>query len=504
MECILLFVGAQVPSRERKKMSNDFLTTYPYKNKPYLHQQAYLERFWDKRLSALFADTGTGKTYMVINNFCMLYDRGDINAVLIIAPKGVYRNWYSLEIPKHMPAHVVYKTALWSPTPTASQSRDLFDIFSITDDLKILIMNVEAFSTEKGTKFASRFILAHDAFVAIDESTSIKNPAAKRSKNVVKAGQRAKYKRIMTGSPVTKSPMDLFQQCGFLSFDLLGHLSFYTFQARYAVVQERTLATHSFKQIVGYQRLDDLQQKLTQFSFRVTKDECLDLPAKTFLRREVELTTEQRRIYEQMRKMALAALDGGIVSTVNALTQIMRLQQIVCGHVTLDNGEIVPVPSNRLDELMAAIQESSGKIIIWAHFRHDIVAIRTQLQKTYGMTSVATYYGDTPDEERPEIVAKFQDPSSELRFFVGQPRTGGYGLTLTEAHTMIYYSNGYDLEVRLQSEARIDRMGQKNKMTYIDLVSPKTVDEKIVDALLKKMDIANQVMGEKAKEWLQK
>jgi SNF2 family DNA or RNA helicase len=365
-------------------------------------------------------------------------------------------------------------------------------------------MNVEAFSTEKGTKFASRFILAHDAFVAIDESTSIKNPAAKRSKNVVKAGQRAKYKRIMTGSPVTKSPMDLFQQCGFLSFDLLGHLSFYTFQARYAVVQERTLATHSFKQIVGYQRLDDLQQKLTQFSFRVTKDECLDLPAKTFLRREVELTTEQRRIYEQMRKMALAALDGGIVSTVNALTQIMRLQQIVCGHVTLDNGEIVPVPSNRLDELMAAIQESSGKIIIWAHFRHDIVAIRTQLQKTYGMTSVATYYGDTPDEERPEIVAKFQDPSSELRFFVGQPRTGGYGLTLTEAHTMIYYSNGYDLEVRLQSEARIDRMGQKNKMTYIDLVSPKTVDEKIVDALLKKMDIANQVMGEKAKEWLQK
>jgi SNF2 family DNA or RNA helicase len=182
----------------------------------------------------------------------------------------------------------------------------------------------------------------------------------------------------------------------------------------------------------------------------------------------------------------------------------MRLQQIVCGHVTLDSGEVVSLPNHRMNELFAAIEESSGKIIIWAHFRHDIDAIKVALQKEYGMNSVATYYGDTPADERPEIVAKFQDPKSELRFFVGQPRTGGYGLTLTEAHTMIYYSNGYDLEVRLQSEARIDRFGQVNKMTYIDLVSPKTVDEKIVAALLQKMDVANEVMGEKAKEWLKK
>jgi SNF2 family DNA or RNA helicase len=250
--------------------------------------------------------------------------------------------------------------------------------------------------------------------------------------------------------------------------------------------------------------LDELQERLTHFSFRVTKDQCLDLPDKVFLRREVELTPEQRRAYEQMRLMALATFDQGLTSTVNALTQIMRLQQIVCGHVTLDSGEVVSLPNHRMNELFAAIEESSGKIIIWAHFRHDIDAIKVALQKEYGMNSVATYYGDTPADERPEIVAKFQDPKSELRFFVGQPRTGGYGLTLTEAHTMIYYSNGYDLEVRLQSEARIDRFGQVNKMTYIDLVSPKTVDDKIVTALLQKMDVANEVMGEKAKEWLKK
>lgn len=483
-------------------MSNEFLNTYPFKNPPFLHQKAYLERFWDKRVSALFADMGTGKTYMVINNFAMLYDRGEINAVLIVAPKGVYRNWSRLEIPKHMPAHIEYDMALWSPTPTAAQDKAMYSLFGVTDNLKILVMNVEAFSTERGSKFATRFLSAHDAFVAIDESTSIKTPSAKRSKSVVKVGRLARYRRILTGSPVTKSPMDLFQQCGFLSYDLLGHSSFYTFQNRYAVVQERKLASHSFRQVVGYQRLDELQEKLTKFSFRVTKDECLDLPDKVFLRREVRMTHEQMTLYKQMQKQAMAAIEGDVASTVNALTQIMRLQQIVCGHLTLDSGELVSLKNNRMDELMDVIAEADGKIVIWAHFRHDIAAIKTRLQKEYGMNAVATYFGDTPDEERPLIVEKFQDPKSELRFFVGQPRTGGYGLTLTEAHTMIYYSNGYDLEVRLQSEARIDRAGQVNKMTYVDLVSPFTVDEKIVDALIKKMDVANEVMGEKAKEWI--
>jgi SNF2 family DNA or RNA helicase len=217
----------------------------------------------------------------------------------------------------------------------------------------------------------------------------------------------------------------------------------------------------------------------------------------------VELTTEQKKAYDQMVLMALATFDGkGMTTTTNALTQIMRLQQIVCGHVTLDGGELVTLKNNRLNELMAAIEESDGKIIIWAHFRHDIEAIKLALQKEYGMNSVATYFGDTKAEERSEIVDRFSDEKSDLRFFVGQPRTGGYGLTLTSAHTMIYYSNGYDLEVRLQSEARIDRYGQKNKMTYIDLFTPNTVDEKIVDALLEKMDIANTILKENPREWI--
>ena len=483
-------------------MEDKFLANYPYKNKPFLHQQAYLTRFWKSRVAALFADMGTGKSFMVINNIAMLYDQGDINAALIVAPKGVYRNWLNSEIPKHMPAHVVYRTALWNPSPRKAEKEALDDLFTVTEDLKILVMNIEALSTEKGVRFANRFMLCHHVFMAIDESTTIKTHTASRSKNAVKVGKGARFKRIMTGSPVTKSPMDLYQQCEFLHPDCLGVSSYYGFQARYAVTVERNLASHSFKQVVGYRRLDELQEKLDRFAFRVTKDECLDLPDKLYTKREVELTEEQVKAYNQMKAMALAQFNQGITSTVNALTQLMRLHQIVCGHVKLDNGEVIELPNNRISELLSIIEESSGKIIIWANYRHDIEAIKIALAKEYGMNSVGTYYGDTEGEERQRVVDEFQNPQSEMRFFVGNPRTGGYGLTLTEASIVVYYSNNFDLEVRLQSEDRAHRIGQTKNVTYIDLIAPKTVDEKIVKALRDKIDIASQVLGEEIKAWL--
>jgi SNF2 family DNA or RNA helicase len=481
---------------------NQFLHTYPFKNKPYVHQQAYLERFWNNRVAALFADMGTGKSFMVINNFAMLYDKGHVNGVLIVAPKGVYRNWYDTEIPKHLPSHIVHRMAIWSPSPRKAEQAALDELFTITEDLKILIMNVEAFSTVKGTNFAKRFLLVHNAFMAVDESTTIKTPSSARSKNTEKVGRGARFRRIMTGSPVTKSPLDLYQQCAFLSDGCLNLSSYYAFQARYAVTVERQLNTHSFKQIVGYRRLDELKEKLDRFSFRVKKEDCLDLPDKLYVKREVDLTDEQLKAYSDMKGIAMALIDGGMVSTVNALTQLMRLHQIVCGHVKLDDGTIKELPSNRIKELMAVVEETDGKMIIWANYRHDIEAIKIALAKEYGMNSVATYFGDTESEERQAIVNRFQDPNDELRFFVGNPSTGGYGLTLTAASTMVYFSNSFDLEKRLQSEDRAHRIGQTKNVTYIDLIAPGTVDEKIVKALREKIDIATQVLGEDLKQWL--
>jgi SNF2 family DNA or RNA helicase len=483
-------------------MTDNFLETYPFRNKPFVHQQAYLQRHWSAPVAALFADMGTGKSYMLINNFSMLYDKGLLNGVLIVAPKGVYRNWFDTEIPKHIPEHVQYRMAIWNPQPRKAEEQALNSLFDITEDLKILVMNIEAFSTARGSKYAGRFLLCHDAMMVIDESTTIKTPTSARSKSTEKVGRGARFKRIATGSPVTKSPMDLYQQCAFLSPNCLNAASYYSFQARYAVVIERSVATHSFKQVVGYRRLDELKEKLDRFSFRVTKEECLDLPDKLYVKREVDLTDEQKRAYLQMKSMALSQFKEGVTSTVNALTQLMRLHQIVCGHVKLDNGEVIELPNNRIGELLSVVEETDGKIIIWANYRHDIEAIKLALSKEYGMNSVGMYYGDTPDDERKRVLEEFQKPNSEMRFFVGNPSTGGYGLTLTAAHTMVYYSNSFDLEKRLQSEDRAHRIGQTKNVTYIDLIAVGTVDEKIVKALRDKIDIATQVMGEDFKQWL--
>lgn len=480
-----------------------FLTHYPFKNKPFTHQAAYLQRFWEDPEVAVLAEMGTGKSFMLINNAAMLYDKGKINSVLIVAPKGVYRNWYTSEIPKHMPDHVPVAMACWSPAPRKAEREEMERMLNSVDSLRILVMNVEAFSTEKGVSFARTFLRVTTPFMVIDESTTIKTPQAKRTKSIIKLGKEARYRRIATGSPVTKSPLDLFSQCEFLGPTCLGYQSYYSFQARYAVLVERKMPTHTFKQIIGYRHLDELQKKLNGFSFRVTKDECLDLPEKVFVRREVELTKEQRKYYDQMKLMALSILaDGSMMTTNNALTQIMRLHQICCGHVKLDDGRQEDIPNNRVEELMAQVEELDGKVIIWANYRRDIENIKLALAKEYGLTSVATYYGDTEAETRQRIVTEFQDPNSPLRFFVGNPRTGGYGLTLTAAKTVIYYSNNFDLEVRLQSEDRAHRIGQTNRVTYIDFISPGTVDEHIVKALRSKINIANQILGEEFKEWI--
>jgi len=205
----------------------------------------------------------------------------------------------------------------------------------------------------------------------------------------------------------------------------------------------------------------------------------------------------------QMKKLALAKLESGELSTTaSVLTQIMRLQQICCGHLPDDDGNLHPLKSNRMNELMNVIEETSGKIVIWGTYTHDLKAIKAALDKQYGESSSGIYFGETAQDERQEMVNEFQNPDSDMRFFIGQPRTGGYGITLTAANTMIYYNNGYDLEIRLQSEDRIHRIGQTNQCLYVDLVTPDTIDEKILKALREKIDIAGQVLGEDTRGWL--
>ncbi len=474
---------------------------YKFKTKPYAHQMTALEKSWNKKVFALFMEMGTGKTKVAIDNMAMLYDNGKINGALIIAPKGVYKNWYSQEIPDHLPTHIQPITVLWKSLINKTQQKELDKLFQTGHDFHILVMNVEAFSTKKGVDFAARFLNCHNTFMVIDESTTIKNPGAKRTKNIVGLGKYAKYRRILTGSPVTKSPLDLYKQCEFLDEYLLDHSSYYTFRTRYAVLRKAHFNGRSVEIVVGYKNLGELSEKLKPFSYRVLKDDCLDLPKKTFMKRVITLSAEQDKVYQQMKKMALAQLNGKMVTTASALTQLMRLHQITCGHFTADDGSIQTIKNNRLSELTDLLDEVEGKAIIWAHYQYDVKEIVKAIIKEHGEDSIVTYYGLTPQDERQNNIKKFQsDP--KCRFLVGTPSTGGYGLTLTAASTMIYYSNGYDLEKRQQSEARIDRIGQEKPMTYIDIICEDTVDDRIVKALRKKINIATEIMGEQLKDWI--
>ena len=477
---------------------------YKFKTEPYEHQKDALKKCWNKEAFAIFAEMGTGKSKIALDNACILYNQGKIDRVLIVAPKGTYMTWVEQEIPTHVPDYVEKHVVAWKQSTSATYKQQLKDIKSADDfRFKIMVINVEALSTKKGVEFAHLFLIGKSMMI-VDESTTIKNPQAKRTKNILSLAKEAKYRRILTGSPVTQSPMDLWAQMDFLDPEILGQQSYYAFRTRYAVVITANAAggTHKYQKIVKFKNLSQLGQLVSPHSYRILKKDCLDLPDKIYTRREVELTDEQQLAYKDMKANAMTFLKGQSLTAVNVLTQLLRLHQITCGHMKTDSGETLDLKNNRLDELMQILGETTGKVIIWANYIHDILNIESAIKKEYGETSYCTYYGATKAEDRQRCIYDFQNKMNDCRFFIGNTQTGGYGITLTAASTVIYYSNNYDLEKRIQSEDRAHRIGQKNPVLYIDLVSKGTVDEKIIKSHRNKVNIAREISGEELSKWI--
>ena len=475
---------------------------FKYKTQPYEHQRIALERSYDKINYAYFMEMGCGKSKVLIDNMAWLYENKKIDTAIVVAPKGVYRNWQTSEIPAHLHDDIEREVYVWNPNPNKTQKEHLVSGIKERGKLRILLVNVEGFATTKLKAFVEKFVRDSTFLLAVDESTTIKNPKAKRTKALVALGKAASYRRILTGSPVTKSPMDLYAQCGFMDKALLGFESFYSFQGRYAITRTQRMGGHSFQQIVGYRNLDELSTKLEKFSYRVTKDEALDLPDKIYTVRHVSLTDDQIKHYISLKNAAIALLeDGDLVSAPAVMTQLLRLQQVLCGHLMTDDGDLVEFKTRRIDALLETIEEMSGGVIIWSRFRYDIRNIEAALKKAYGEESTVNYYGDTSDSDRELAIKRFQD--RDARFFVGNPQTAGKGLTLNAASNVIYYANDFNLESRVQSEDRCHRIGQKNTVTYVDFVSKGTVDEHIVKTLRAKIDLSAKTLGEEARQWLE-
>ena len=471
---------------------------YPYKTKPYEHQRNALNESAEKNNWAYFMEMGTGKTKVTIDNIAYLYFQRKITTVLIIAPKSVYTNWET-EIEIHLPDVLKYKIFKWN----IDKPKDYFKLEE-SNDLKIFLINVEALSTKRGFQACSQYLIKNKLnFVALDESTTIKNRSAKRTKNILSLSKVSHIKRILTGSPITKSPLDLFTQCQFLSPELLGFNSYLAFRNRYAEMTDIPVGSGRYISIPKYyKRLDELEEKMKTFATRIRKDQCLDLKPKVRSKRYIELDGEGKKIYERLKHHALAIVEDSTISFSNKLTEIIKLHQVCNGFTKDDDGKILQLHKSKLSALEETLEETDGKVIIWANYLYNIHEIKNFLIDKYGPESTVSIYGEVSVEDRKTAVERIQK-DNKCRFLVGNPTTGGFGLTLTACNTVIYYSNSYNLEVRMQSEDRAHRMGQKGTVVYIDIVARGTLDEAIMKSLTSKGQIAAKTLGEEdLKSWL--
>ena len=463
-----------------------------YKTKPFEHQRQALIKGAEKEYFLYLMGMGTGKTKVAIDNAVYLYNQKKIDTVFVIVPNSITHNWL-----KEIDIHSSSKNIKYL------FKRDSFD-HKFENAINWYVMNVEALSHASGVKVAKKLIdkCKDKMFMVVDECTTIKNHKAKRTRNIVKLSSDVKYKRGMTGSPTTKSPLDLYSQCEFLKPGLLGFKSYYAFRARYCAM--RPLSNEGNRQIMipmYFTNLAELEGKIKGFSFRVKKEDCFDLPPKVFTKRFLGMSKEQLECYTSLKKYARAIFQDKESSYTNKLTELLRLHQVTCGFFVSDKGQRESFDTPKMTELCNIIDETEGKVIIWANYIHNIEQIIQVLKKKYPFDNTVAIYGAVNVKDRDQAVESFQE-DSKTRFFVGNPSTGGYGLNLTAATTVIYFSNSYDLTLREQSEDRAHRHGQKKSVTYIDLVTKGTIDEFIIKALNEKKKMSAQTLGEEVLNFL--
>ena len=490
--------------------------TYSQKTKPYDHQAELYESTRDLKAHAIFWEMGTGKSKGAIDTIGHLFESGEINGALILAPKNVAPNWVHDELPLHMgvPACCV-RVFLWDTgkaTGKGYQEKLAAFLATPADELAILVMSYDAIMTErkkgvrgllKGKEAAKQFLVDRRCMFVLDESARVKNPNAKRTKRVMAAGKYAPFRRVMTGTPVSNSPFDVYTQLKFLDPDVwkqMGCGTFAAFKAMFGVwiEHERSDNGQKFKQLVDYQNLAILNKVVDRMGSRLLKDDVLDLPPKLYDKRTFDMNPEQKRIYSELKREFMIWLENGdMITAPLAITRMLRLQQVTSGYCPTDDGGVLRItPNARLTCLMDLLEDVPHQAIIWAKFRDDI----DQIGEAIGYDNCVVYDGRVSQEDRESARTTFR--SGEVQYFVANPAAAGEGLTLTEAKTVVYYNSTYKLADRLQSEDRAHRIGQDTAVQYIDIVASGTIDTAILRALRTKVDLAAQVTGDKIRQWI--
>jgi SNF2 family DNA or RNA helicase len=511
-----LITKTEAPFVEKREDLDDLVRRatkgFDFKTEPYQHQLEVFALSKDARAFALFMEQGTGKTKSALDNAAYLWTKREITGLFIICPKSVKSTWVE-QIEEHFPNWVERNLLVWQSGKT--REHHVHALGSKEKKLAIFIMNIDAFSSGSGVKAAEAFLTIFRCMFVVDESSKIKNPQAKRTKACVKLGRHAAFRRILTGTPVTQAPLDLFTQFKFLDENILGFGSYYAFRNRYAILEDVRArgGQRSFQKVVSYVNLTELQDTIMPFSYRVTTAECLDLPDKVYRKLIVQLNQQQRKAYNSLVQDMEAEIEGiGSISVTMALTLMLRLQQVVGGFFPTNEEErkkgvtykAIPGKSPKVDAILEDLEDEPGKVLIWARFRAEIDLMARSLRKSYGDDAVAEFHGSISEADRTTVRQSFQDPDSPLRFLVLQVDTGGVGLTFTAADKAYYLSNGFSLESRLQSEARNHRAGSEGhkRIVYTDVVAEDTLDPKVLHTLREKLSLANVITGDNWREWV--
>lgn len=482
---------------------------YKPRHPPFNHQREALEFGWRKKGYGYLFEMGLGKTKALIDNFCLLHEYGEADGLLIIAPKSVYTNWTKEggELETHLwDAHAATANILAYDAKSARRVRKGGEGQTILDrqspGVRILAVNIEAVRKVEGEAYmlCEAFLRAFNCMMVVDESTIIKTHDSQQTKRILRLGDRAKYRRILTGSPSTGKPVDLYPQFEFLERGALGHRSWWTFREEYCTLREFTANGRTIKTITGAKNLPKLSMILKRYSYRCRKDECLDLPPKVYMRREIELTPEQKQAYKELKQSAMYEHEGNTLTTQLVVTQLMRLHQIICGHVKWDGGDVQHLPNHRVTALAEVLEESDEQTVIWCNYQEDVQIVKQYLVKEYGRDQVVEWHGGIPQDYRDAGEKRFQ--SGEARFMLATQKSGARGRTWTNGRLVIYYSNSYDLELREQSEDRCHRVGQTGTVTYVDIVVPNTVDDKIIKALRAKRNIVQELLQDGLRPWI--
>jgi hypothetical protein len=460
---------------------------------------------------AYLMEQGTGKSKVLLDEWGEGTMNGGPLDLLITAPSGSIRNWYEdkseiqrSELNVHLDKGLRERMMVAAWDKNTARGRDVLAHMLRTQDPsrpRALFVNIEALSTDTGAReVCMEFLQQRIGYMGVDESTRIKGHKSNRTKTVWAIGQEAATRRILTGLVSPRSPMDLYAQFYFLDWKIIGQRNYHSYLRRYAVLKRQSFGGRTFDQIVGYQNLEELGERIRPYSYRVLKKDCLDLEEKTYSIRDVEQTPEQRRIYKELRANATATIGDSHVTTTMVIQQMMRMHTVNMGFVKDEVGETHEIPELRTRAMMEELEEHNGKAIIWAPFDFAIRRVIDTLKKEYGPNSVAAFWGGNTKTRGADEKRFLGDP--ECRFMVSTPAAGGWGNTWTVADLEIYYGNDYDLEKRSQSEDRAHRKGQKNRVRIVDLIARGTVDEKMVAALRKKIDMATLITGEGYRKWL--